>query len=390
MIFKIYWPEKITIINLRKRAEMDKTSELVKVIRWTWIGHIFRKDANSNCIIALKWTPKEEGNKKPEGQHIVHLGTMNHLFNGSAKTAILDYWSARKTTNLVADVEILLPVNFIEFRSGVSEKTKMSQQIRGRVGRLLFPIGPKNTNLVKDIEILLPVKFRWIPFCGFRGEVENVSANQRPGQSSCFSDRPKNTNSVKDVEILFPVKFRWIPFSSFRGEVENVSTNQRPGGHLVFPIGPKNTNLVKDVEILLSVKFRWIPFCGFRGEDENVSANQRPGRPSCFSGRPKNTNLLEDVEILFPLKFRWIPFSSFRGKVENVSANQRLWRPSCFSDWPEKHKLCRGCWDPASCPVSLNSVQRVQRSRKCEKITTDGRRTMRDHNSALEPSAQVH
>ena len=159
---------------------------------------------------------------------------------------------------------------------------------------------------------------------------------------------------------------------------------------------------------------------------------------------PKNTNLVEDVEILLPVKFRWIPFSGFRGEVENVSANQRPGRPSCFSDRPEKHKLCRGCWDLASCKVSLNSVQRFQRrSRKClsqsearaailffrsarktqtwkrrlrscflyslvefrsavseekskmlkvndGRTTDDGRRTTHDHNSALEPSAQVH
>ena len=54
-----------------------------------------------------------------------------------------------------------------------------------------FSIGPKNTNLVEDIEILLPAKFRWIPFSGFRGEVENVSVNQRPGRPSCFSNRPE-------------------------------------------------------------------------------------------------------------------------------------------------------------------------------------------------------
>ena len=100
------------------------------------------------------------------------------------------------------------------------------------------------------------------------------------------------------------------------------------GGHLVFPIGPKNTNLVEDVEILLPVKFRWILFSGFRGEVENVSANQRPG---------------------------W---------------------PSCFSDRPDKHKLGRGCWVLPSCQVWLNSVQWLQRrSWKCEKLTTDGRRT---------------
>ena len=82
--------------------------------------------------------------------------------------------------------------NFVEFRSAVSqEKSKMSQPIRGQGGHLVFPISPKNTNLVEDVEILLPVKFRQILFSGFRGEVENVSANQRPGRPSCFSDRPE-------------------------------------------------------------------------------------------------------------------------------------------------------------------------------------------------------
>ena len=134
--------------------------------------------------------------------------------------------------------------SFVEFRSAVSEeKSKMSQPIRGQGGHLVFQIGPKNTNLIEDIEILLPVKFRWITCSGFRGEVEYVSANQRPGR------------------------------------------------HLVFLIGSKNTNLFEGVEILLPVKFRWIPFSRFRGEVENVSANQRPGRPSCFSDRPEKHKL---------------------------------------------------------------------------------------------------
>ena len=34
----------------------------------------------------------------------------------------------------------------------------MSQPIRGQGGHLVFSIGPKNTNLVEDVEILLPVK----------------------------------------------------------------------------------------------------------------------------------------------------------------------------------------------------------------------------------------
>ena len=64
------------------------------------------------------------------------------------------------------------------------------------------------------------------------------------GQGSLvFPIGPKNTNLVEGVKILIPVKFRLITFSGFREEVENISANQRPGGHLVFPIGLKNTKL---------------------------------------------------------------------------------------------------------------------------------------------------
>ena len=83
----------------------------------------------------------------------------------------------------------------------------MSQPIRGQGGHLVFPKGSKNTNLVEDVEILLPVKFGSILFRGFRGEVENVSANQRQGRPSWFPIGPKNTNLVEDGEILLSVKF---------------------------------------------------------------------------------------------------------------------------------------------------------------------------------------
>ena len=301
----------------------------------------------------------------------------------------------------------------------------MSQPTRGQGGHLVFPISPKNTNLVESFEILLPVKFRWIPLSVFRGEVENVSANQRPGRPSCFSDRPEKHKPGRGHWDLASCQ---VSLNSVQKVSEEKLKMSQPirgqGGHLVFRISPKNTNLVEGVDILLPVKFRWIPFSGFRGEVQNVSANQRPGRPSCFSDRPekhklgrghwdlassqvslnsvqkvseklkmsqpirgqgghlvfrispKNTNLVEGVDILLPVKFRWIQFSGFRGEVQNVSANQRPGRPSCFSDRPEKHKLGRGRWDLASCQVSLNSVPRFQRrSRKCESLRTDGRRT---------------
>ena len=97
-----------------------------------------------------------------------------------------------KNTNLVEDIEILLPIKFRWFCLAVSEaKSKMSQPIRGQGSHLVFPIGPKNINLVEDVEILLPVKFCGIPLSDFRGEVGNVSANQKPGRPFCFSDRPE-------------------------------------------------------------------------------------------------------------------------------------------------------------------------------------------------------
>ena len=203
---------------------------------------------------------------------------------------------------------------------------------RSTRGPFLFTDRPKNTHSVEEVKILLPVKFRWIYFSSFRGEVENVSANQRPGGHLVFRSARKK-NLVEDVEILLPVKFRWIYFSSFRGEVENVSANQilfsaRPAGQPscisdqpeFFGSVRKNMNFVEDIKILFPVKFHGIPFSGFRGEVENVFANLWWEQPFCFPDRPEKHNLVEDVEILLPVKFHWILFSCFRGEVENVES----------------------------------------------------------------------
>ena len=72
------------------------------------------------------------------------------------------------------------------------EKSILSQPIRGQGGHYCYFDRPeKHNTMVEAVEILLPVKFLLILFSGFRGEVENVSANQRPGRPSCFSDRPE-------------------------------------------------------------------------------------------------------------------------------------------------------------------------------------------------------
>ena len=136
--------------------------------------------------------PTKVNNKRPKGPHIVHLSTMCNLFEESAKADIFVNWSARKTQTRKRMLKSCFLSSFVEFHSTVlEEKSKMSQPIRGQGGHLVFPIGPKNTNLVKDVGILLPVKFRWILFSRFRVEVENVSANQRPGRPSFFNEWPE-------------------------------------------------------------------------------------------------------------------------------------------------------------------------------------------------------
>ena len=258
--------------------------------------------------------------------------------------------------------------SFLEFYSAVSEeKLKMSHQIIGRGGHFVFPIHLKNTNLVEGVKILLLIKFRQIPFSGFRGEVKNVSANQRQGRPFCFFPIGlKNTNLVEGIESLLPVKWGWIPFSGFREQVGNVSANQTRVAILFFQSARKTQTWLRALRsCFLSsfVKFR-------SAVPEEKSKMSQPIRDQgghlVFPIRPKNTNLVEGLEILLPVRFRCIPISGFRGEVENVSANQKPVQPSCFSDPPEKHKLGRGPWDLASCQVSLNSVQRFQRkSRKC-------------------------
>ena len=152
----------------------------------------------------------------------------------------------------------------------------MSQPIRSWGGHLIFLISPKNTNLVEDFEILLPVKFLWIPFSGFIREVENFSANQRPGRPSCFSDLLEKHKLGRASRAL-----RSCFLSSF------------------------------------------VEFCSAVCEEvENVSANQRPGRPSCFSDRPEKHKLGRE---------HW-DLASCQVLLNSVQPFQRRSR-KCLSQW---------------------------------------------------------
>ena len=62
-----------------------------------------------------------------------------------------------------------------------------------RLWRLsLFLNRSNSTKMAEYIEYLLLVKVNRIPLSSSRGIVKNVSANQRSGRSSCFSNRLEN------------------------------------------------------------------------------------------------------------------------------------------------------------------------------------------------------
>ena len=117
--------------------------------------------------------------------------------------------------------------------------------------------------------------------------------------------------------------------------------------------------LVEDVEILPTVKFLWILF---RGEVENVSANQRPEKTQTWY------RTLRSCFLSSFLEFRWA-VSEEKLKMSQ-SIRGRGGYLFFLRSARKKHKVGRGRLDLASCQVSLNSVQRFQRSRKCEKLTT--------------------
>ena len=69
-------------------------------------------------------------------------------------------WATRRKRELQNEKFLGEVVEFCSAVS--EKKSKMSQPIRGHGGHLVFPIGRKNTNSVKKNKILFPVKFRWI------------------------------------------------------------------------------------------------------------------------------------------------------------------------------------------------------------------------------------
>ena len=62
-IMRIFWPNKITNVELHKKANTEDMRTLLTKRRWKWIGHVLRKPDKNITKEALRWTP--EGKRKP-------------------------------------------------------------------------------------------------------------------------------------------------------------------------------------------------------------------------------------------------------------------------------------------------------------------------------------
>ena len=57
-ILCVFWPNKITNVELRKRTETQTIEESIRLRRWRCIGHVLRKRNEEDQKVALTWTPE--------------------------------------------------------------------------------------------------------------------------------------------------------------------------------------------------------------------------------------------------------------------------------------------------------------------------------------------
>ena len=57
-ICKIFWPNRISNIELLQRTKSKVIEDEVKIKRWKWLGHVLRMDNDKISKVALKWTPE--------------------------------------------------------------------------------------------------------------------------------------------------------------------------------------------------------------------------------------------------------------------------------------------------------------------------------------------
>ena len=57
-ISRIFWPAKISNIELHKQTNSTDMRTILKRKRWVWIGHVLRRPQENITRTALRWTPE--------------------------------------------------------------------------------------------------------------------------------------------------------------------------------------------------------------------------------------------------------------------------------------------------------------------------------------------
>ena len=88
---KIYWPMRVSNEEVRRRANTETISELVRKRRWTWIGHVLRMDNSCLPRVAQTWAPegkRKRGRPKETWRETVEKERMAMGFNSWVETGL--------------------------------------------------------------------------------------------------------------------------------------------------------------------------------------------------------------------------------------------------------------------------------------------------------------
>ena len=135
-------------------------------------------------------------------------------------------------------------------------------------------------------------------------------------------------------------------------------------------------------------RFSLLGYYIIKCHSECVSTNQRPGRPSSFSNQPDSDLGYCKVSLNSVLQFR----KRIQKCLSQSEAGVAIFLFRSARKTQTWWRTLRSCFLSSFVEFRLAILEKKSKMRK---LTTygkrmDGRRTTRDHNGAVEPSAQVH
>ena len=60
---KIYWPMRVSNEEVRRRANTETISELVRKRRWTWIGNVLYICMDNSCLPQLRSNTRRQADE---------------------------------------------------------------------------------------------------------------------------------------------------------------------------------------------------------------------------------------------------------------------------------------------------------------------------------------